>query len=56
MEYHFHPIPRPSSLDMLSDEQLVDIYELAIDAKVSAEFINIIENVLGRRNLLSKGT
>ncbi|MFF2016461.1 sporulation histidine kinase inhibitor Sda [Paenibacillus sp. NPDC058177] len=52
MDYHFHPIPRPSSLDMLSDEQLIDIYELAIEAKASPEFIDIIENVLSRRNLL----
>ncbi|MFF2909931.1 sporulation histidine kinase inhibitor Sda [Paenibacillus sp. NPDC057934] len=54
MDYHFHPIPRPSSLDMLSDEQLVDIYELAIEANASPEFIDIIENVMSRRNLLNK--
>jgi DNA-binding IscR family transcriptional regulator len=53
MDYRFHPVPRPSSLEMLTDEQLVDIYELAVQAKVSPEFIEIIESVLSRRNLLS---
>ncbi|OBZ18904.1 hypothetical protein A8L34_04970 [Bacillus sp. FJAT-27264] len=54
MDYHFHPIPRPSSLEMLSDEQLVDIYELAIEAKASPEFIDIIKNVMSRRKLFNK--
>jgi hypothetical protein len=52
MEYYFHPSPRPSSLELLSDEQLINIYELALEAKTSPDFIEIIRNVLSRRNLL----
>ncbi|AIQ42539.1 sporulation histidine kinase inhibitor Sda [Paenibacillus sp. FSL R7-0297] len=52
MEYYFHPSPRPSSLELLSDEQLINIYELALEAKASVDFIEIIRNVLSGRNLL----
>ncbi|QWU14753.1 Sporulation inhibitor A [Paenibacillus sophorae] len=49
MNYHFTPSPRPSSLEMLTDEQLFNIYELAVQAKASPEFIEIIEDVLTKR-------
>lgn len=52
MDYHFHPTPRPSSLELLSDEQLLSIYELAVQAKALPDFIEIIESVLSSRNLL----
>ncbi|WP_249899727.1 sporulation histidine kinase inhibitor Sda [Paenibacillus sp. PK3_47] len=52
MEYYFHPSPRPSSLELLSDEQLLNIYELAVEAKASPDFIEIIKNVLSGRKLL----
>ncbi|WP_342436334.1 sporulation histidine kinase inhibitor Sda [Paenibacillus sp. FSL L8-0436] len=51
MDYYFHPSPRPSSLEMLSDEQLLNIYELAVEAKASPDFIEIIKNVLNGRKL-----
>ncbi|MFC6649840.1 sporulation histidine kinase inhibitor Sda [Paenibacillus rhizoplanae] len=51
METYFHPSPRPSSLELLSDEQLMNIYELALEAKASPDFIQIIRNVLTTRNL-----
>ncbi|ASA23087.1 sporulation histidine kinase inhibitor Sda [Paenibacillus donghaensis] len=52
MEYHFHPSPRPSSLEMLSDEQLLNIYELAVQVEASPEFIEIVRNVLTSRKVL----
>ncbi|MEK5238630.1 sporulation histidine kinase inhibitor Sda [Paenibacillus sp. FSL L8-0470] len=52
MDYYFHPSPRPSSLEMLSDEQLLNIYELAVEAKASPDFIEIIKNVLNGRKLM----
>ncbi|MEK4059552.1 MULTISPECIES: sporulation histidine kinase inhibitor Sda [Paenibacillus] len=52
MDYYFHPSPRPSSLEMLSDEQLLNIYELAVEAKASPDFIEIIKNVLTGRKLM----
>ncbi|ETT44237.1 MULTISPECIES: sporulation histidine kinase inhibitor Sda [unclassified Paenibacillus] len=51
METYFHPSPRPSSLEQLSDEQLMNIYELALEAKASPDFIQIIRNVLTTRNI-----
>ncbi|MEK3902150.1 MULTISPECIES: sporulation histidine kinase inhibitor Sda [unclassified Paenibacillus] len=51
METYFHPSPRPSSLELLSDEQLINIYDLALEAKASPDFIQIIRNVLITRNL-----
>ncbi|BCG60062.1 sporulation histidine kinase inhibitor Sda [Paenibacillus sp. URB8-2] len=51
MNYHFTPSPRPSSLEMLTNEQLLNIYELAVQAKASPEFIEIIEDVLSKRSL-----
>ncbi|OKP95781.1 sporulation histidine kinase inhibitor Sda [Paenibacillus sp. P46E] len=51
MDYYFHPSPRPSSLELLSDEQLLNIYELAVEAKASLDFIEIIETVLTARNM-----
>ncbi|WP_445667894.1 sporulation histidine kinase inhibitor Sda [Paenibacillus sp. FSL H7-0756] len=51
METYFHPSPRPSSLELLSDEQLKSIYELALEAKASPDFIQIIRNVLTTRNI-----
>ncbi|OKP84224.1 hypothetical protein A3844_16700 [Paenibacillus helianthi] len=51
MDYYFHPSPRPSSLELLSDEQLLNIYELAVEAKASLDFIEIIETVLTGRNM-----
>jgi hypothetical protein len=51
MDYYFHPSPRPSSLELLSDEQLLNIYELAVEAKASPDFIEIIMNVLSGRKL-----
>ncbi|MCL6604282.1 MAG: sporulation histidine kinase inhibitor Sda [Paenibacillus sp.] len=53
MNYQFHPSPRPSSLELLTDEQLFNIYELAVQAKASSDFIQIIETVLSGRNLLN---
>lgn len=52
MEYYFHPSPRPSSLELLSDEQLLNIYDLAVEAKASPDFIEIIKNVLSGRKLI----
>lgn len=52
MDYYFHPSPRPSSLEMLSDEQLLNIYELAVEAKALPDFIEIIKNVLNGRKLM----
>lgn len=52
MEYYFHPSPRPSSLELLSDEQLLNIYDLAVEAKASTDFIDIIKNVLTGRKLI----
>ncbi|KGE17950.1 sporulation histidine kinase inhibitor Sda [Paenibacillus wynnii] len=51
MNYQFHPSPRPSSLELLTDEQLLNIFELAVQAKASPDFIQIIENVLEGRNI-----
>jgi len=51
MEYYFHPSPRPSSLELLSDEQLTNIYELAIEAKASSDFIDIIKKALTERQI-----
>lgn len=53
MDYHFHPIPRPSSLEALTDEQLDDLYNLAVQSKVTPEFIDIIETILVRRKGLA---
>ncbi|QQZ60836.1 sporulation histidine kinase inhibitor Sda [Paenibacillus sonchi] len=53
MDYYFHPSPRPSSLELLSDEQLLNIYDLAVEAKASADFIEIIQSVLTERNISS---
>ncbi|KUP25354.1 MULTISPECIES: sporulation histidine kinase inhibitor Sda [Paenibacillus] len=52
MDYYFHPSPRPSSLELLSDEQLLNIYELAVEAKASPDFIEIIMNILTERKLI----
>ncbi len=52
MNYHFHPSPRPSSLELLTTEQLLNIYELAVDAKASPDFIEIIKTVLDGRDLM----
>ncbi|AIQ53803.1 sporulation histidine kinase inhibitor Sda [Paenibacillus sp. FSL R7-0331] len=52
MDYYFHPSPRPSSLELLSDEQLLNIYELAVEAKASPDFIEIITNILSGRKLI----
>ncbi|WP_054941480.1 sporulation histidine kinase inhibitor Sda [Paenibacillus ihuae] len=55
MDYYFHPSPRPSSLELLSDEQLLNIYELAVEANASPDFIEIIVSVLsGRKSAASK--
>ncbi|WP_379128863.1 sporulation histidine kinase inhibitor Sda [Paenibacillus sp. sgz500958] len=51
MNYHFHPSPRPSSLETLNNDQLLNIYELAVQAKASEDFIQIIESVLVKRNI-----
>jgi len=51
MNYKFHPSPRPSSLELLSDEQLLNIYDLALQAKASLDFIHIIETVLSDRSI-----
>ncbi|MHA6530735.1 sporulation histidine kinase inhibitor Sda [Paenibacillus sp. HW567] len=51
MDYYFHPSPRPSSLELLSDEQLLNIYELAVEANASPDFIEIIQTVLTGRKL-----
>lgn len=53
MNCYFHPSPRPSSLELLSDEDLLDIYELAVEANVLPDFIEIIKNVINSRNLMS---
>ncbi|CQR57061.1 sporulation histidine kinase inhibitor Sda [Paenibacillus riograndensis] len=53
MDYYFHPSPRPSSLELLSDEQLLNIYDLAVEAKASPDFIEIIQSVLTERNINS---
>ncbi|AIQ69960.1 sporulation histidine kinase inhibitor Sda [Paenibacillus graminis] len=53
MDYYFHPSPRPSSLELLSDEQLLNIYDLAVEAKASPDFIEIIQTVLTERNISS---
>lgn len=52
MDYYFHPSPRPSSLELLSDEQLLNIYDLAVEAEASPDFIEIIKNVLSGRKLI----
>ncbi|WP_042202979.1 sporulation histidine kinase inhibitor Sda [Paenibacillus camerounensis] len=52
MDYYFHPSPRPSSLELLSDEQLLNIYELAVEAKASPDFIEIITSILSGRKLI----
>ncbi|UQZ37348.1 sporulation histidine kinase inhibitor Sda [Paenibacillus sp. PK3_47] len=39
-------------MELLSDEQLLNIYELAVEAKASPDFIEIIKNVLSGRKLL----
>ncbi|GGF76529.1 hypothetical protein GCM10010912_22030 [Paenibacillus albidus] len=52
MNYQFHPSPRPSSLELLSNEQLLNIYEMAVEAKASPDFIEIIKNVMSGRNLI----
>ncbi|WP_223879753.1 MULTISPECIES: sporulation histidine kinase inhibitor Sda [Paenibacillus] len=49
MNYFFTPSPRPSSLEILSDEQLMDIYEMALQAKVSPDFIALVELELTQR-------
>ena len=51
MNYQFHPSPRPSSLELLTNEQLLNIYELAVQAKASPDFIHIIESVLLVRDI-----
>jgi hypothetical protein len=51
MNYHFHPSPRPSSLELLTDEQILNIYELAVQAKASPDFIQIIESILSKRQI-----
>ncbi|MBT2290709.1 sporulation histidine kinase inhibitor Sda [Paenibacillus albidus] len=52
MNYQFHPSPRPSSLELLSNEQLLNIYEMAVEVKASPDFIEIIKNVMSGRNLI----
>lgn len=52
MNYYFHPSPRPSSLESLTDEQLLSIYELAIQAEASPDFIEIIREVMSKRPLM----
>ncbi|SET56892.1 sporulation histidine kinase inhibitor Sda [Paenibacillus sp. NFR01] len=53
MDYYFHPSPRPSSLELLNDEQLLDIYELAVEAEASPDFVEIIKSILAERQLLT---
>lgn len=55
MNYYFHPSPRPSSLESLTDEQLLNIYELAIQAEASPDFIEIIREVMSKRPLMQSG-
>lgn len=56
MDYYFHPSPRPSSLELISDEDLLNIYELAVEAKALPDFIEIIKNVINSRNLITSDT
>ncbi len=56
MDYYFHPSPRPSSLELISDEELLGIYELAVEANAMPDFIEIIKNVINSRNLISTNT
>ena len=56
MDYYFHPSPRPSSLELISDEELLGIYELAVEANAMPDFIEIIKNVINSRNLMSTNT
>ncbi|WP_339319731.1 sporulation histidine kinase inhibitor Sda [Paenibacillus sp. FSL R10-2734] len=52
MNYYFHPSPRPSSLETISDEDLLKIYELAIESHALPDFIDIVKDVLRSRNLI----
>ncbi|WP_081393959.1 MULTISPECIES: sporulation histidine kinase inhibitor Sda [Paenibacillus] len=52
MNYYFHPSPRPSSLESISDEDLLRIYELAVDAHALPDFIEIIKEIMRSRNLI----
>lgn len=51
MNYYFHPSPRPSSLEAISDEELLNIYELAVESQALPDFIEIVKDILNSRNL-----
>ncbi|MGI2293572.1 MULTISPECIES: sporulation histidine kinase inhibitor Sda [unclassified Paenibacillus] len=42
---------RKSALDSLSNEQLIEIYEAAIQREVSYDFIVLVRNVLLKRSI-----
>jgi len=52
MNYHFHPSPRPSSLESISDEELLNLYALAVEAEALPDFIEIVREVLDSRRLI----
>lgn len=51
MNNYFHPSPRPSSLECLSNEQLLNIYDVALSANASDDFLEIIRDVLSKRRV-----
>lgn len=52
MNYYFHPSPRPSSLETVSDEELLNIYELALESHALPDFIDIVKDIIDSRNLI----
>ncbi|WP_340004238.1 sporulation histidine kinase inhibitor Sda [Paenibacillus sp. FSL K6-0276] len=52
MNYYFHPSPRPSSLESISDEELLNIYALAVEAQALPDFIEIVKEILDSRDLI----
>ncbi|WP_160297305.1 sporulation histidine kinase inhibitor Sda [Paenibacillus sp. IHBB 10380] len=51
MKSKFLPSPRPSALESLNDQQLLNVYELAVQAETSTDFIEILEETLEKRHI-----
>lgn len=51
MKSKFLPSPRPSALESLNDQQLLNIYKLAVQAETSFDFIEILEETLEKRKI-----
>ncbi|WP_082865627.1 sporulation histidine kinase inhibitor Sda [Paenibacillus crassostreae] len=49
---HIFSSSHPSVIEMINDEELLNIYQLAKEASTSDDFIEILEEVMEKRNLI----